>query len=449
MGDFKKYHNYSTVFVGREQEANSISYHNLGVENHKDLKSNTSKQFRQFVDLLNVSEQREHLSKNAPQIFDAIQDIIDKVSYEQDLIKFVLPLLDGILTDDRKNIQFIIRNITNNGDKTLITALQRILQDPKHNIIVHEAAAKILAFIYSELDSADFGGKQKDFLKQLLALKDSQLGNQQIKIGNYNFMTALVNLLKIESLVPIFLQNGGQNILSEFLKKYSNDLQIAYYTLLNVWLISFSQEAQEHFADPTLGLIKSMTEVIQRLSREKLVRVAFGTFRNLCGNKDAIELMVDAQLIRFVEIQLKGNIKDQEVIEDLQHVGEVLEANLKILSSFEKYQKEIHSRHLDWSPVHTEKFWRENIRKFEDDDFKLIKMLISLLDDSNTKNQAVACYDLGEFCRFYPYGRHILDGQNGKSKIMLLAKSEDQKVRENALLALQKIMLHNWNIQGQ
>lgn len=37
-------------------------------------------------------------------------------------------------------------------------------------------------------------------------------------------------------------------------------------------------------------------------------------------------------------------------------------------------------------------------------------MLISLLDDSNTKNQAVACYDLGEFCRFYPYGRHILDG---------------------------------------
>jgi len=34
---------------------------------------------------------------------------------------------------------------------------------------------------------------------------------------------------------------------------------------------------------------------------------------------------------------MKGNIKDEDVLEDLKHVGEVLEVNLKILSSFEKY----------------------------------------------------------------------------------------------------------------
>lgn len=82
---------------------------------------------------------------------------------------------------------------------------------------------------------------------------------------------------------------------------------------------------------------------------------------------------------------------------------------MKILSSFEKYQKELHSHHLEWSPVHSEKFWRENIKKFEDDDFKLIKRLITLLDNNKPNNQAIACYDLGEFCRFHPFGRTVLE----------------------------------------
>lgn len=57
-------------------------------------------------------------------------------------------------------------------------------------------------------------------------------------------------------------------------------------------------------------------------------------------------MMVDAQLIKFIETTLKGNIKDEEILEDLHSVGQVLEQNLKILSSFEKYQKEINSKVL-------------------------------------------------------------------------------------------------------
>jgi V-type H+-transporting ATPase subunit H len=28
---------------------------------------------------------------------------------------------------------------------------------------------------------------------------------------------------------------------------------------------------------------------------------------------------------------------------------------------------------LEWSPVHSEKFWKENVKKFEENDFYLIK----------------------------------------------------------------------------
>lgn len=49
-----------------------------------------------------------------------------------------------------------------------------------------------------------------------------------------------------------------------------------------VWCLSFSESSKDYFADSSIGLIRLTTEVISKLSREKLVRVAFSTFRNLC-----------------------------------------------------------------------------------------------------------------------------------------------------------------------
>jgi V-type H+-transporting ATPase subunit H len=82
-----------------------------------------------------------------------------------------------------------------------------------------------------------------------------------------------------------------------------------------------------------------------------------------------------------------------------------LEKNRKILSSFEKYVKEINTEVLDWTPCHSEKFWRENVKRFEEQDFYLVRKLVLLIDSGNDKTVAVACYDLGEFCRFHNQGR--------------------------------------------
>ena len=73
--------------------------------------------------------------------------------------------------------------------------------------------------------------------------------------------------------------------------------------------------------------------------------------------------------------------------------------------SFEKYQKELNSMHLVWSPVHSEKFWKENVKRFEDNDFLMIRKLSDLLTSNDSQNVAIACYDLGEFCRFHPFGK--------------------------------------------
>jgi len=75
----------------------------------------------------------------------------------------------------------------------------------------------------------------------------------------------------------------------------------------------------------------------------------------------------------------------------------------------------------------------------------MIKKLKALLDSKRALNVAIACYDLGEFCRFYPNGKKIIESFHIKDLIMEKARySDDKQVREQALLALQKIMIQNW-----
>jgi V-type H+-transporting ATPase subunit H len=72
----------------------------------------------------------------------------------------------------------------------------------------------------------------------------------------------------------------------------------------------------------------------------------------------------------------------------------------------ERYEREVESHQLRWSAVHTTEFWKENFRRFEDNDFKLIRLLSEVLRTAvETLTLAVACYDIGEFARFHPHGR--------------------------------------------
>jgi len=69
--------------------------------------------------------------------------------------------------------------------------------------------------------------------------------------------------------------------------------------------------------------------------------------------------------------------QDDEITDDVNVVGDTLERFVITLSSYEKYSAEVLSGNLEWSPVHNEKFWRENISKFEDDNFNLIKYVVA------------------------------------------------------------------------
>lgn len=53
--------------------------------------------------------------------------------------------------------------------------------------------------------------------------------------------------------------------------------------------------------------------------------------------------MVDSGLLKTIDNLMKTNIKDKDIQNDLEYIGEILEKNMKILSSFEKYVKELNT----------------------------------------------------------------------------------------------------------
>ena len=119
-------------------------------------------------------------------------------------------------------------------------------------------------------------------------------------------------------------------------------------------------------------------------------------------------------------------------------------ANHRELSTFERYTAEVASCQLRWGLVHSEKFWRENARAVEAEDFKLLKQLIALLRSDDAEVVSIACYDIGEWVRFYPSGKAVVKALGAKDVVMELIEHADPDVTRHALQCVSKIMVTNW-----
>jgi V-type H+-transporting ATPase subunit H len=72
---------------------------------------------------------------------------------------------------------------------------------------------------------------------------------------------------------------------------------------------------------------------------------------------------------------------DEDIPDVLDSIAETLREQAVHVSSWDKYKKEVLSGTLDWTPMHTsEVFWRNNVDKFEDKDFQLLRVLLKLLE---------------------------------------------------------------------
>ena len=82
-------------------------------------------------------------------------------------------------------------------------------------------------------------------------------------------------------------------------------------------------------------------------------------------------------------MEMRKNIKDDQMKENINFLVDIMEKNYQIFSSYEKYLKEVETEKLQFGPCHTAKFWKEHIKKTERDNFAIIEKLISLLDSED------------------------------------------------------------------
>jgi len=67
---------------------------------------------------------------------------------------------------------------------------------------------------------------------------------------------------------------------------------------------------------------------------------------------------------------------------------------------------------LNWSPAHkSDKFWRENAQKLNENNFYLVKKLIDLLKNpsSTPLTLEISLNDIGEYVRYYSRGKKYLN----------------------------------------
>ncbi|KAH0915291.1 hypothetical protein HID58_029737 [Brassica napus] len=203
---------------------------------------------------------------------------------------------------------------------------------------------------------------------------------------------------------------------------YALDQQLLYETCLCIWLLSYLA---------TSRTMQRLTEVVKSSTKENVVRVVILTFRNLLPKGTFGAQMVDLGLPHIIH-SLKTQAWSDEVrqvqyksdycfsLADLQDALNQLEEGLKDkirkLSSFDKYKQEVLLGHLDWTPMHKEaNLWRENVTSFEENDFQILRVLLTILDtSSDLRSLSVACYDLSQFIQYHAAGRVIVTDLKAK-----------------------------------
>jgi len=157
--------------------------------------------------------------------------------------------------------------------------------------------------------------------------------------------------------------------------------------------------------------------------------------------------MIQSGFMRVLDNIRLRNWKDQEMEGNLESLNESLQQVLHEMSSWERYKSEILSGNLEWSPVHrSEKFWKENVNRFEENDFEVLGSLVYLVQNSkNPLILSICCHDIGEFVRFHPRGRAVASSLGVKQAIMVLMENQDPDVQKHALLCTQKLLVVNWD----
>jgi V-type H+-transporting ATPase subunit H len=438
--------------------------------------------------------------------------LIVKISNDEHL-RYILTLLDDLLQlahnskDPRTDLNTVLaffsklRNIgkqDESGLKLPFGAISTVLIRKIDDLYMLSLAGRILTTFLTKIP--DIGPEVVDgffrwYIDDLLSKPHLTLHDKKISLG----LIALRPLLSVDQYRLLFI-NDPQNLqvilnLSVFEDKREGTMllgknkkppppttgplppdnkkdeekkpkgpnyQQIYEAVFLLWCLSFNTEVQQRLTEPKL--IHNLCHILKRCNKVKVIRISLSVLRNLLGVSKNNELMLSYGIMSSLALFKQKKWGDEELEANIKHIEETLEKNVDDLTSWDKYKNEVLASQLEWSPPHkSTKFWLENHLKFEEDNYLLLQKLKEILEHtSDPKVKCIACWDIGEFVRIHPQGKLISKSLDLKTPIMrILTESEKnrdddknvdedtQKLAKEALTALQKLMITNWEYLQQ
>ncbi|XP_061390926.1 V-type proton ATPase subunit H isoform X2 [Musca vetustissima] len=387
-----------------------------------------------------------YLQSNPAQAVKTLLNLLSHVSKDS-TIQYIMVMIDDLLQEDRSRVDIFheycakrkecvwgpFLNLLNRQDGFIVNMSSRIL-------------AKLACWGHEMMPKSDLNFYLQ-FLKDQLTVQS----NEYIQ----SVARCLQMMLRIDEYRFAFVSVDGISTLVRILSSRVN-FQVQYQLVFCLWVLTFNPLLATKMNKFTV--IPILADILNDCAKEKVTRIILGVFRNLIEKptdaqvaKEHCIAMVQCKVLKQLSILEQRRFDDEDISADVEFLTEKLQNSVQDLSSFDEYATELRSARLEWSPVHkSAKFWRENAQRLNEKNYELLRILVHLLETSKDPIiLSVACYDIGEYVRHYPRGKHVLEQLGGKQIVMQLLGHEDPNVRYEALLAVQKLMVHNWEYLGK
>lgn len=354
-------------------------------------------------------------------------------------LQYILTILYDMLREDGSCFSLFEDALKDNCGiyKPLMAVLERSPTDAQWKYVA-DKSAWILTSVMGRTPRYFSDDNVKDTVDILMKKPScSELGT----------IEAITNLLKAPFRTIVWDAPGVQKLILS--KNGRSSSPIVYKCVFAIWMLSF---------EPSLmGSLKA-TEVIKKLKSimtesrvEKVIRLCVTVLKNFLTQKSVCqqicEDIVEEGVLEAVQQLEYEKWRDQELYEEIRELVALITSEVKELSNFDRYMRELESGSLSWGFIHSSKFFGENVMKFDNGEFKALKLLANCLASSDVTTLAVACHDIGEFVSLHPLGKKQVGRLGVKERVMELMSSTDpnfREVRREALLCCQKIMLNKW-----
>jgi V-type H+-transporting ATPase subunit H len=387
-------------------------------------------------------------------------------SNDYDLIKIILTIIyDGIgyiKTDDfTKTLTYEIFQLNNT---TAYDPFVKLLNSNKNlnnddNIIISILSAYIITSFLTTTTTLHIDNSTNDKTNLILDYVQKNLITSNDTQFQFIGLQILKEILSIKKFRNLYIKQNlnDSNIellsLTKILLNKSIELQMKYLTIYCLWTLTFDLKITSLIINDSKfsEIIPCLFNYANDAVKEKVVRLSISILINILNNSSNNLLVIKKYLLSNGLTIIKNLIdrkwSDNDLKEDLNNIFEILNDSIKSLTTFDEYENEVRTKHLIWSPCHkNQEFWFDNIDKFKENNWKLVKSIINLLNDDSVSdnqlylNQSIICYDLSMLIKVSPEIIKVISNLGTKTKIMTLMNSPNANVKFEALRTTQLLV---------